>query len=223
MGVVARGVRRGVPGLPELGFMVENRILQLALWQQFAQCANLTLLCPAGCNRCSGRTMPAADAGRRRDAAGAHGCRRRRRQLAGAQAGGDRHQRLAVSSGVHVDHRRYRRAAAGCDRQRFFPSGPRAFLPLYDSWASLVWYDSPQRIRQLQAMPPAQLEREIAAAFPARLGPVKVHAAGSFPLTRRHAQRYVLPGLALLGMRRIPSIRWRGRASIWGIATWMPC
>ena len=107
--------------------------------------------------------------------------------------------------------------------QRFFPSGPRAFLPLYDSWASLVWYDSPQRIRQLQAMPPAQLEREIAAAFPARLGPVKVHAAGSFPLTRRHAQRYVLPGLALLGMRRIPSIRWRGRASIWGIATWMPC
>ncbi len=83
--------------------------------------------------------------------------------------------------------------------QRFFPSGPRAFLPLYDSWASLVWYDSPQRIRQLQAMPPAQLEREIAAAFPARLGPVKVHAAGSFPLTRRHAQRYVLPGLALLG------------------------
>ena len=58
MGVVARGVRRGVPGLPELGFMVENRILQLALWQQFAQCANLTLLCPASCNRCSGRTMP---------------------------------------------------------------------------------------------------------------------------------------------------------------------
>lgn len=45
-------------GLPELGFMVENRILQLALWQQFAQCANLTLLCPASCNRCSGRTMP---------------------------------------------------------------------------------------------------------------------------------------------------------------------
>lgn len=58
MGVVARGVRRGVHGVAELGFMVENRILQLALWQQFAQCANLTLLCPASCNRCSGRTMP---------------------------------------------------------------------------------------------------------------------------------------------------------------------
>jgi 2-octaprenyl-3-methyl-6-methoxy-1,4-benzoquinol hydroxylase len=48
-------------------------------------------------------------------------------------------------------------------------------------------------------MPPAQLEREIAEAFPARLGAVKVHAAGSFPLARRHAQRYVLPGLVLLG------------------------
>jgi 2-octaprenyl-3-methyl-6-methoxy-1,4-benzoquinol hydroxylase len=34
-------------GLPELGFMVENRILQLALWQQLERCENLTLHCPA--------------------------------------------------------------------------------------------------------------------------------------------------------------------------------
>ena len=33
--------------LPELGFMVENRVLQLALWQQMATCPNLTLLCPS--------------------------------------------------------------------------------------------------------------------------------------------------------------------------------
>ena len=108
-------------GLPELGFMVENRILQLALWQQFAQCANLTLLPRQAAIAAAGGQCLAADAGRRRDAAGAPGCRRRRRQLAGAQAGGDRHQRLAVSSGVHVDHRRYRRAAAGCDLAAFLP------------------------------------------------------------------------------------------------------
>lgn len=33
-------------GLPELGFMLENRVLQLALWQQMQQHDNLTLFCP---------------------------------------------------------------------------------------------------------------------------------------------------------------------------------
>ncbi|MDF4806142.1 2-octaprenyl-3-methyl-6-methoxy-1,4-benzoquinol hydroxylase, partial [Vibrio parahaemolyticus] len=33
-------------GLAQLGFMVENRILQLGLWEQFALYPNLTLFCP---------------------------------------------------------------------------------------------------------------------------------------------------------------------------------
>lgn len=44
--------------------------------------------------------------------------------------------------------------------QQFTPDGPRAFLPLFDNWASLVWYDSPARIRQLQNMNMAQLQRK---------------------------------------------------------------
>ncbi len=31
------------------------------------------------------------------------------------------------------------------------------FLPLYDHWASLVWYDSPDKIRRLQGMSMEQL------------------------------------------------------------------
>lgn len=80
-----------------------------------------------------------------------------------------------------------------------YPSGPRAFLPLFDHWASLVWYDAPARIRQLQSMTMAQLQQEIASHFPARLGRVTPQAAGAFPLTRRHALQYVQPGLALVG------------------------
>lgn len=49
--------------------------------------------------------------------------------------------------------------------QQFTPDGPRAFLPLFDNWASLVWYDSPARIRQLQNMNMAQLQVEIAKHF----------------------------------------------------------
>ena len=33
--------------LQQLGYIVENRVLQLALWQQFEQYDNITLLCPA--------------------------------------------------------------------------------------------------------------------------------------------------------------------------------
>lgn len=83
--------------------------------------------------------------------------------------------------------------------QQFTPSGPRAFLPLFDNWASLVWYDAPARIRQLQGMSMPQLQQEIARHFPARLGRVTPRAAGAFPLTRRHALQYVQPGLALVG------------------------
>jgi 2-octaprenyl-3-methyl-6-methoxy-1,4-benzoquinol hydroxylase len=89
--------------------------------------------------------------------------------------------------------------AGDCTWQQFTPDGPRAFLPLFDRWASLVWYDSPARIRQLQAMNMAQLGQQIATHFPARLGKVTPVSAGSFPLVRRHATRYVLPGLALVG------------------------
>ena len=83
--------------------------------------------------------------------------------------------------------------------QQFTPAGPRAFLPLFDHWASLVWYDAPARIRQLQGMSMAQLQQEITRHFPSRLGEITPLSAGAFPLTRRHALQYVKPGLALVG------------------------
>ncbi|CAI0923774.1 2-octaprenyl-3-methyl-6-methoxy-1,4-benzoquinol hydroxylase [Serratia entomophila] len=187
-------------GLPELGFMVENRILQLALWQRLEQCHNLALCCPARLQSLQRvgehwqLTLDGAETLEARLVVGADGAQSQVRNLAGIGTNGWQYRQSCMLITVETGE-----PQQDVTWQRFFPSGPRAFLPLYDRWASLVWYDSPQRIRQLQAMPPAQLEREIAAAFPARLGRVKVHAAGSFPLARRHAQRYVLPGLALVG------------------------
>lgn len=186
--------------LPELGFMVENRVLQLALWQQMAECQNLTLLCPSRLQSMVRVddywkiTLDAQQEIQGHLVVGADGANSLVRRLASIGTSGWQYRQSCMLITVETDT-----AQQDTTWQQFFPSGPRAFLPLFDHWASLVWYDSPQRIRQLQAMPMTQLNQEIAAAFPSRLGEVKSIAAGSFPLVRRHAQQYVQPGLVLLG------------------------
>ncbi len=186
--------------LPELGFMVENRVLQLALWQQMATCPNLKLLCPSRLQtmvRVDDYWKITLDAQREIQShlvVGADGANSLVRRLAGIGTSGWQYRQSCMLITVETDT-----AQQDTTWQQFFPSGPRAFLPLFDNWASLVWYDSPQRIRQLQALPLAQLNQEVAAAFPSRLGTVNAIAAGSFPLVRRHAQQYVQPGLVLLG------------------------
>ncbi|WP_145572828.1 3-demethoxyubiquinol 3-hydroxylase [Yersinia mollaretii] len=186
--------------LPELGFMVENRVLQLALWQQMAECQNLTLLCPSRLQSMVRVddywkiTLDAQQEIQGHLVVGADGANSLVRRLASIGTSGWQYRQSCMLITVETDT-----AQQDTTWQQFFPSGPRAFIPLFDHWASLVWYDSPQRIRQLQAMPMTQLNQEIAAAFPSRLGEVKAIAAGSFPLVRRHAQQYVQPGLVLLG------------------------
>lgn len=117
----------------------------------------------------------------------------------------------AVPAVLHADHRSVRKRAGRKHWQHFTPNGPHAFLPLFDNWASLVWYDKPARIRQLQGLSMDQLQREIRQHFPSRLGNVTPVAAGAFPLMRRHALQYAREGLVLVGTRRTPFIRWRGR------------
>lgn len=186
--------------LPELGFMVENRILQLALWQQFAECPNLTLLCPSRLQSMVRIddywkvTLNEQEEIQGRLVIGADGANSLVRRLAGIGTSGWQYRQSCMLITVDTDVMQQ-----DTTWQQFFPTGPRAFLPLFDHWASLVWFDSPQRIRQLQAMSMAQLSQEIAAFFPSRLGAVKAIAAGAFPLVRRHAQQYVKPGLVLLG------------------------
>lgn len=107
--------------------------------------------------------------------------------------------------------------------RQFTPSGPRAFLPLFDHWASLVWYDAPARIRQLQSMTMAQLQQEIASHFPARLGRVTPQAAGAFRLPGVMRCSMFSPAWRWWAMRRTPFIHWRGRGLTLAIVMSMPC
>ncbi|WP_434659773.1 3-demethoxyubiquinol 3-hydroxylase [Klebsiella sp. MISC125] len=186
--------------LPELGYMVENNVLQLALWQALEAHAQVSLHVGASLKEMRhaethvSLTLTDDNQYDARLVIGADGANSQVRQLAGIGVQAWQYQQSCMLISVQcVDD------PGDSTWQQFTPTGPRAFLPLFDHWASLVWYDTPARIRQLQGMNMAQLQQEIAHHFPSRLGEVTPLSAGAFPLTRRHALQYVKPGLALVG------------------------
>ncbi|OLQ75013.1 2-octaprenyl-3-methyl-6-methoxy-1,4-benzoquinol hydroxylase [Photobacterium proteolyticum] len=186
--------------LDRLGYIVENRILQLGLWQQFDDYPNLSLLCPTRmttATRVEAQYCIELDDGRKLKTkllVGADGANSQVRQQAG----------IGITAWDYRQHCMLINVETALPQQditwqMFTPRGPRSFLPLPGHQGSLVWYDSPKRIKQLSAMTPEQLQEQISAHFPAELGEFKVLNHGSFPLTRRHAQHYYQPGVVLLG------------------------
>lgn len=186
--------------LPNLGYMVENNVLQLALWQALEAHPQVVLRHGTSLEKMhsagEGQILRLADASEihAKLVVGADGATSQVRQQAGIGIHGWQYPQSCMLITVKSENE-----PGDSTWQQFSPTGPRAFLPLFDNWASLVWYDSPARIRQLQSLSMPQLQREIAAHFPERLGQVTPVAAGAFPLTRRHAQQYVQPGLVLVG------------------------
>ncbi|MDD5273493.1 MAG: FAD-dependent monooxygenase [Methylovulum sp.] len=186
----------------ELGYIVENRITQLALLERLQAFANITLICPATIERidyCPGKPSEVALGDGRVLSA----------QLLVAADGGQSRVRQTVGLGVtswdYDQHALviYIETAYGQQDitwQRFVPTGPQAFLPLTGHFGSIVWYHSPDEVKRLKALPPDVLKGELMAAFPECLGQVeKVLGTASFPLKRQHAQHYVKPGVALVG------------------------
>jgi 2-polyprenylphenol 6-hydroxylase len=90
--------------------------------------------------------------------------------------------------------------------QRFMPTGPLAFLPLYlpgatlQHHSSIVWSCVPKLADELLALDDAHFMRRLELAFEQRLGPIEnVATRQAFPLWQKHAESYVQDGLALIG------------------------
>ncbi|WP_415878348.1 FAD-dependent monooxygenase [Methylomonas sp. TEB] len=186
---------------PELGYIVENRITQLALLDRLPSFDNIELLMPqtiAKINYDGHESELVLADGRVLQA-----------KLLVAADGGQSRVRQAVGLGVTSwDYNQHALVIyietaypqQDITWQRFVSSGPQAFLPLTDNYGSIVWYQSPDEVRRLQALSYEQLRDELVAAFPNCLGEVKqVLGVASFPLKRQHAQSYVKQGVALVG------------------------
>ena len=193
--------------LPRLGYIVENRLIQLGLWSQFDAYDNLELLCPEKLDEIEfGETnIVKLQSGAELSAkwvVGADGANSAVRQQAGIGITAWDYRQHCMLINVETEL-----PQQDITWQQFLPSGPRSFLPLCSlisdgqevGQGSLVWYDSPLRIKQLSAMTPEKLRNEVLTHFPKELGDIKVLNSGSFPLTRRHAQSYSKKNCILVG------------------------
>ena len=189
-----------------LGHIVENRITQQALWNSAAALHSVSLFPDNAVSHLENGNNHAAvtlEDGTELECqlvVGADGEASGVRELAGIGVTRDQYQQQAMVISV-----RYQGAVEDITWQGFYPSGPRAFLPLHsagngESWASLVWYDSPEQLARLKSLDDRALMAEIQNAFPPEL-PLLTHieAKASFPIARQHAKTYVNNRVVLAG------------------------
>jgi 2-octaprenyl-3-methyl-6-methoxy-1,4-benzoquinol hydroxylase len=187
---------------PELGYIVENRVTQLALLDRLQTFANIELICSTTISKINYRPDQAPELelgdGRILSAkvlVAADGAQSRVRQTVGLGVTSWDYQQHALVIYIDTDYEQQ-----DITWQRFVASGPQAFLPLTGHYGSIVWYNSPDEVNRLKALSFDDLKDELVAAFPACLGKVNaVLGTVSFPLTRRHAQSYVKQGVVLVG------------------------
>ncbi len=188
-------------GYSHLGHIVENRIVQLALLERVRQLDNVDLISPARTRRIDyspGATLVELETGEQ--VVG---------RLVVAADGGDSMVRQAAGIGVTKWDYHQQALVAGVTTaygqeditwQQFTPTGPLAFLPLSGHNASIVWYNTPNEVKRLRALPDDLFLEQLHACFPAELGQIsEIQGRNSFPLRRQHAQQYALEGLVLVG------------------------
>ncbi len=186
---------------PVLGYIVENRVIQLSVLERLKDFANIDLLCPVKTRKIdyapSGSTVELEDGRvlKGRLLIAADGGYSRVRQAAGMGVSGWDYEQHALVLTVDTAY-----GQQDITWQRFVPAGPQAFLPLDGPHASLVWYNTPEEVKRLKALPDGDLLGELLETFPDALGEIKgISAKGSFPLKRQHALNYTKEGVALIG------------------------
>jgi len=188
-------------GEPDLGLIVENRVILAALLERMAQFDNVELLCPAKVSEldrnADGVTLTLED-GRALHGkliVGADGANSWVREQAGIDTTGWAYDQTAVVATIKTSKHHQDTCW-----QRFMPTGPLAFLPLPVGYSSIVWSTSPERATELVEMEESRFLDELQLAFGDKLGRMEsTGPRGAFPLVLRHANRYTDNRLVLTG------------------------
>jgi 2-octaprenylphenol hydroxylase len=125
----------------------------------------------------------------------ADGARSMIRQQAGIGVTVWRHEQKAF-----VTHLRSEKPHRFTAWQRFLPDGPIGMLPLADGRISVVWSTTAEQADRALGLADADLSELLTDITDKALGRLTVAGPrGAFPLNSQHADRYVMPGLALIG------------------------
>ncbi len=187
---------------PDLGHIVENRVIQLALLEQVEKQANVSLYMPAQCQSLAMGESEAwltLDNGQSLTAklvVGADGANSWvRRQLDIPLTHWDYgHSAVVATVKTQQPHEKIA-------RQIFTSQGPLAFLPLGDPHlSSIVWSTDPNRTNRLVSLSDDEFNKVLAAEFDTRLGLCEVVSKRqAYPLKMRYARDFVLDRIALVG------------------------
>jgi len=188
-------------GAPELAFILENRLLQQALWQGLQQQDNLVLFNPARCanlvwhDDASCLQLEDGREIRAKLIVGADG----RDSWVRSQAGIIEPPTLYGQHGV-VANFNAEIAHRGTAYQWFQPDGILALLPMPDQMVSMVWSVSPEKSEKLLQLPHEELCAQVGVASQQTLGSLQmVTPPAAFALRLLNLSRLVKPRLALVG------------------------
>lgn len=192
-------------GLEDLGSIVENDLVQWALWQALQVMAGVEFHCPDRISNMAWEQDKAVlelASGKRLEASllvGADGADSRVRQLLGI---GQEHWEYGQMGLVGVVESV--QPNPGVAWQRFMEGGPVAFLPLSDGSSSIVWSQPESEARRLLALDEAAFLAELEQAVTGGPGhwPGALKCCGeraAFPLTMRLSERYSGRRAVLIG------------------------
>ena len=186
----------------ELGYIVENKNLQLALLNAVQLQNNVTFFCPDSLQNMAigeGEAWLTLNSGKQLTsklvvaADGANSWVRQQLDIPLTKWDYQHHAIVATVKTQEVHQ--------ACARQVFTPQGPLAFLPLYEQHTnSIVWSVPPLQAELLLALDDEAFNKELNRHFDNRLGLCEVQGKRqSIPLTMRYARDFAKHRVALIG------------------------
>lgn len=189
-------------GQPDLGHIVENRVIQLALLDRVTRQDNVELFAP---DRCQSLAMGENEAWLTLES----GQSLTAKLVVGADGA---NSWLRNKADIPLTWRDYGHSALvanircsephdGVARQIFTPEGPLAFLPLSEpDLCSIVWSLPPEKADRLVTMDEESFNKQLTVAFDNQLGLCRVEGdRAAFPLKMRYARDFAKNRIALVG------------------------